>query len=87
MAAAEPARAPFDREAVARGNRIDAGARHLGDLGPHSVAGQVRDDVRPGLPVGYLALRYIAGHHSSISFAAELSQLIILRSGLPVCSI
>ena len=46
-----------------------------------AAVGELGDDVGPA----YLAC--IGRHYSSISFAAEPSQLIMARSGLPTCSI
>ena len=39
--------APLNDEPVVDGDRVHTVPGHLGDLGPHPVAGQVRDDVRP----------------------------------------
>src|SRR5215469_13317882 len=88
MLTTEFACTPFDRESVSRCCRVHAFPRDRGYLGSDAVTRQMRDDVRPCYLAGaYLSAGYLARHHSSISFAAEFSQLIILRSGLPVCSI
>jgi hypothetical protein len=76
---AEPAAPPLDAEPVLLRHEVDAPPGYLGYLGSDAVTRQMGYDVGPA--------GYISRCHSSISFAAGFSQLIMLRSGLPTCSI
>src|SRR6185437_3164113 len=74
---AERAGPPVHREPAAGRDRVHEIPGHRGDLGADAVAGQFGD----GVP-------YFVSHDHALSSSVTgaLSQLIILRSGRPVCS-